>query len=433
MEITKHITKRNIRIDKLLVVVLGVLLLYSCATSTYTPTKKHKNLSYLYNETEAFLHPQFQIYNFSEDSSEVFVKIPSEDLLIRDLKDGSEKYALLELHFRLYESLSVLSLLDSLTITQKIVIFEEPQDIQFSFKIKSPRLSISYLRVKLKDVFSERKRQDYIEIDKTKSINRQSLLVENRETQLPVFGNELLIGQQYRIESPLFKKYPSYIRQSKRINVVPNLPFSTQRTPKIEFSPDTNFVFGEENISIERPGITFLTLDTALLKGVAFYTYDSLSNYLHRPSQMIEPLIYLLSNKEYKGLRNDTNPKFALDRFWLKHGENTRHAKEMLKVYYSRTATANQYFSSFKKGWMTDRGMIYIIYGEPAKIYKSSKLERWIYGSEESDVSLIFDFDKKINPLSDNDFELLRNESYQKSWFQAVDAWRNGRIYSIAK
>lgn len=413
--------------------MLGVLLVYSCATSTYTAPKKHKNLSYLYNETEAFLHPQFHIYNFSEDSSEVFVKMPSDDLLVRDLKDGSDKYALLELHYRLYESLSVISLLDSSTLVRKIVIYEEPQYIHLSFKIKTPRLSRSYLRIKLKDIFSERKRQDYLEVDKTKSINRQSLMVEHIETNVPVFGNQLLIGQQYRIESPLFKKYPSYLRQSKLIEIVPNLPFSTQRTPKLDFKSESNYVNDEPVFTTEKPGISFFTLDTTLLKGVAFYVYDSIPNYLHTPSQMIEPLIYLLSNKEYKALKNDTNPKITLDKFWLKIGENTRHAKEMIKVYYSRTAQANLYFSSFKKGWMTDRGMIYIIYGEPSKIYKSSKLERWIYGSEESDVSLMFDFDKKVNPLSDNDFELLRNESYQKSWFQAIDAWRNGRIYSIAK
>lgn len=53
--------------------------------------------------------------------------------------------------------------------------------------------------------------------------------------------------------------------------------------------------------------------------------------------------------------------------------------------YYSRIAYANQHFSSSRPGWETDRGRIYVIYGEPSVIERSGAevgggtLEIWYY------------------------------------------------------
>ena len=453
MEITKNITRSNIKTDRFIypilhiitlsfqkiksgnffVFLIGLILFYSCAPSGHTPSKKHKNLSYIYNDSEAFLHPEYQIYNFSDDSSEVFYKIPYKDLLIRDLGGDFEKYAVVEIHYRLYESMSIASMVDSGTVYNKIIIDENKTTGFYSFKVKSPSLNVSYLRVQFKDLFSERKRRDYLEVNKTRSVHRQSFLITDKNTKEAIFGNELLIHKTYLLESPLFRKHELFIQEQDLINTIPNLPFSKQRTSELQFSSDTTYKAVEYKISPLEKRLYFLTFDTSKIKGVALYTYDSLPNYIHTPRQMLEPLSYLVSPKEYQALLTDPEPKHTLDRFWLKMGENRRHAKEMIKVYYHRVAVANKYYSSYKKGWMTDRGMIYVIYGEPTSIYKSQTLERWIYGTEESDESLLFDFKIERNPFTDNNYELIRDEEYKKSWFQAVDSWRNGRIYSIAR
>jgi len=353
--------------------------------------------------------------------------------LVKDLGGDYKKYALVAIHYRLYESLSTASLIDSATFSKKIIVDNDKTQKVYSFRIKSPNINKSYLRIQIKDLFSERTRRDYLEIDKTRSVNRQSFLISDVKTDNTIFGNELLLHKNYEIESPLFQKYQLFIQEQGLINSIPNLPFSTQRTKAVRFTSDTTYVCKNKEILAKKQGVFFLSFDTSKVKGVALYTYDSVRNYLHTPRQMIEPLTYLVSPKEYQLLLQDSNPKYALDKFWLKIGESTRHAKEMIKVYYKRISTANKYFSSYKKGWMTDRGMIYAIYGEPTKVYKSQTLERWIFGSEESDQSLLFDFAIQKNPFTDNDFELIREEAYQKSWFQAIDSWRNGRIYSIAR
>ena len=433
VEITKNIMRNSTRIGKTVLVLLSLLTLYNCSTSSYTPTKKHKNLSYLYNDSEAFLHPRYQIYNFTKDSSLIIGKIPYIDLLIKDLGKDFDKYALLEIHYRLYESLSTGGLIDSSTFYHKIMVKKSFESGYFSFKIKTPNYQKSYLSIRLKDVFSERARKDYLEIDKTHSVNRQSFLLTEENTQKIVFGSQLLIKHRYHIQSPLLEKHNLYIQEQAPIKTIASLPFSTQRTPSIHFKSDTTYLLNKRSIQFNSSKLVFLSFDTTKIKGVALYLYDSIPNYVHTPRQLLEPLTYFLSPQSYKLMLQDTNPKFALDKFWLKIARDTKHAKEMIQVYYHRVSVANKYFSSYKEGWRTDRGMIYCIYGEPAKIYKSQTLERWIYGSMDSDESLSFDFEKINNVFSNNDFRLVRDESYKKSWFQAINSWLNGRIYSIAK
>lgn len=58
---------------------------------------------------------------------------------------------------------------------------------------------------------------------------------------------------------------------------------------------------------------------------------------------------------------------------------------EAMEQYYERVAYANNNFRSYTAGWLTDKGMVYIIYGRPSQIensisnYDNRAYERWIY------------------------------------------------------
>jgi hypothetical protein len=74
--------------------------------------------------------------------------------------------------------------------------------------------------------------------------------------------------------------------------------------------------------------------------------------------------------------------------------------------------------------------MIYIIYGAPTTVYQTTDHETWIYGDSGSPFSTTFQFEKQNNMLSNNVFILRRDPMLKNSWYVAVDAWREGRIYS---
>ena len=118
----------------------------------------------------------------------------------------------------------------------------------------------------------------------------------------------------------------------------------------------------------------------------------------------------------------------AFEDFWLKLGKNQATARFMIKEYYERVETANSHFTSFKEGWKTDRGIVYIVYGHPYEIIKIGDTETWLYGEENNILSVKFQFNKVNSSWSNNEFRLARDESLKNNWYRAVDVWRQGKV-----
>ena len=144
---------------------------------------------------------------------------------------------------------------------------------------------------------------------------------------------------------------------------------------------------------------------------------------------MIEPLRYITTTKEYNQLKNAANIKREIDNFWLKIGGSAEKAEKMLRLYYQRVQMANEKFTSFKEGWKTDRGIIYIVYGQPTNIYKGISSETWVYGEENNILSIKFQFNRKTDARTNNRFDLIRNPDFKNNWYRAVDQWRQGKVF----
>lgn len=60
---------------------------------------------------------------------------------------------------------------------------------------------------------------------------------------------------------------------------------------------------------------------------------------------------------------------------------------EAFEEYYDRIAQANRLFRSYTEGWLTDRGMVYVIFGPPLRREQfqsdGRQYERWIYSDQE--------------------------------------------------
>lgn len=72
--------------------------------------------------------------------------------------------------------------------------------------------------------------------------------------------------------------------------------------------------------------------------------------------------------------------------FWDKQDPSPNTDRnESFEEYYSRIDYANKEYKSYNEGWLTDMGMVYIIFGKPYQIERSApgtigrKYERWTY------------------------------------------------------
>jgi GWxTD domain-containing protein len=191
-----------------------------------------------------------------------------------------------------------------------------------------------------------------------------------------------------------------------------------------------------------KEGIYFCTTGRDIKEGFSLLNFGTEYPGMNDPSVMIEPLAYLVSPDEMAVLKTDPRPKIALDNFWIKCGGNIDKARELIRIFYTRVVYADYYFTSYKEGWRTDRGMIYIIYGPPDKLYKSNEEENWGYrrpvakskwGSRYTveEEYLFFSFKKRESLFSDNEYSLSRSETVITYWDKAVLAWRKGVVFRL--
>ncbi|HSR49961.1 MAG TPA: GWxTD domain-containing protein [Acidobacteriota bacterium] len=78
---------------------------------------------------------------------------------------------------------------------------------------------------------------------------------------------------------------------------------------------------------------------------------------------------YIINDEERDVFNNLTTPEEKeafIEQFWFRRDPNPNtSANEFKEEHYRRIAYANENFQSGKPGWMTDRGRVYIIQGEP--------------------------------------------------------------------
>ena len=144
---------------------------------------------------------------------------------------------------------------------------------------------------------------------------------------------------------------------------------------------------------------------------------------------MSEPLIYITTDAEFKKLNGEGNPKLIADNFWIKTGGNTERGRELIRLYYNRVYFANYYFTNHKPGWETDRGMVYIVYGPPHNIEKSATGEIWKYDIKGKTIPVKFNFEYSPNKYGINNYKLLRNNSQEWGWTEAIYSWTSGDIF----
>ena len=85
-----------------------------------------------------------------------------------------------------------------------------------------------------------------------------------------------------------------------------------------------------------------------------------------------QDVFYLISDQEksvFAGLSTPEEKEQFIEQFGIARDPDLRTpVNEFKEEHYRRIAYVNERFSSGKPGWMSDRGRIYIIHGEPAEI-----------------------------------------------------------------
>jgi GWxTD domain-containing protein len=193
---------------------------------------------------------------------------------------------------------------------------------------------------------------------------------------------------------------------------------------------DSTFTIqANQPLKFEKEGLYNIFADTTQAEGLGILVVNERFPKVTQPQLLLEPLLYMSTNNEINEIKKAENYKKALDKYWLTlMNGNAPLAQQSIRSFYSRVEEANQLFTTYKEGWKTDKGMIYIVLGPPDKVQRSKDREVWSYDQRGNAQNVNFTFNRKNNQFVDDHYELVRYAEYQPIWYPVVEAWRNGSI-----
>lgn len=408
-------------------IALIAIIIAGCAPSN---KMTYENLAYLYKNERGRPEIQFRPFNVDDTITRMYFKTKLQDYLYVRNKPGEPFTARLKIHFELYDSFETNEIIDSASLIYTDTRhYRKDYDLIEYFNVRANHGDDYILVVDVEDL---NRGNTYTSIHKIwkESYTGPHYLLPVTPKGNPIFVNYFSPGQPFQLKCLRMKKQVQIsMRHYSRSFAASLPPFKIEDEEKTDFKADSTCSFQLLNnqtkiLTLDKPGFFQFTTDSSQQQGLTMHYYYDGYPAVNTSEQMAKALRYITKQEEYKKMLSYKEPKIAVDSFWLDIAGTPGRAMVLLKKYYHRIEKANQLFPSLKKGWKTDRGMMYTIFGLPDAIFRRDNYEQWVYGIPGSLEAKKFVFYRQDNPFDQNTFLLDRSPDYENLWFNAVEIWR---------
>jgi GWxTD domain-containing protein len=388
----------------------------------------------IYNPSSTPLHPEMLICHEIPEISRLYVKLFTTELLFNQANREGKYMASLSLHYEMKEIINgneSEAVADSATIYYNLDRNEIKDIFIASIPLLAQQGKIYSLKVNTTDLLRKKSSLSFLDVDKSSINTAQNFRVISPSTGYPSFNRIFKKGDIFMISYAGKQIDTLFIKYYQNRFPLPRPPITNLSSPRPDFIPDSIYAFPYNDtikFVLLREGMYYVQVDPREKGGLSLFNFGETYPRVTAMDDMIGPLAYLTSTIEFNDLINQTNKKLAVDNFWLQASGNVQTARELVRIYYNRVFYANYYFTSYKEGWKTDRGMMFIVYGPPNSLSKTADTEIWTYYRKRGKEPLRFTFSKVRDPYSDNDYQLERN-FVNSMWMQAVQDWRRGKIF----
>ena len=258
---------------------------------------------------------------------------------------------------------------------------------------------------------------------------RAPFLLMQEKKDIPYFGKYLPVNASVRPVHPFNDQVNFEISGLLDESAFPMPPFEESQVEEPTPTPiDTLYgvnnleaftFYNEGYFEIKSPQVDGAVLPLLIV--------DEYYPYYKEYEELVKPLVFISTNDEFQKLRASDFPRDAFEEFVnMSISANQRVSKGFIRNYYKRIRRSARFFTSDRKGWKTDRGMIYQIFGKPQQVLRNETTELWVYSSANgARVRYIFD---KVPSNGYLHHRLVRGKRYRDNWMQAVTQWRSGRV-----
>ena len=190
--------------------------------------------------------------------------------------------------------------------------------------------------------------------------------------------------------------------------------------------PDSVFAIasGGQVGPFRHEGLYLVQDDTTSQQGYSFYVRRSPYPKYNKLADLKGPLLFVTTQEENDALGLAGEDKAKFDKVILTITGNPDRARTFMRNYFKRIEYANFYFTSFKEGWKTDRGMIFTIFGRPDEVEIDGGFEVWVYKNPKQ----AFSFARAGSVYHPDHSVLVRQKGYTENWYLTIDLWRKSRF-----
>ncbi len=416
--------------NRTLIIFFSVILMLGCLTQKPPGTKISASK---YSPTAFVLHPKFKVFHENEESSKIYLKLLTNELRFSSANEERLSQSMLKINYKITNTLRGKDILDSSQTTVKINQVTNQTSVISFFKIKRFDLDQYFLEINIVDIYAGKKSQSFVTINNAKNDNSQYYLSFKNNNHKPVFEEYFNNSDTFQIMHTGNKDSLLYVTRYPVNFETAQAPYISEPETGYHFENDSAYLINFNNnfaiFSARKKGIYMLKTKPNASGGIMKVYFNKNFPLIIKSDELIKASKYLLTDEEYNQLIKSDNKKLALDNFWLSHTENKEKARELLKIWYNRATYANYYFTSYKEGYKTDRGMIYMVMGPPDDIQHFDDAEKWIYLNTKEETELEYIFVQQFNSFSENDFILIRETKYEPYYKKAIKSWRSGIVY----
>ena len=407
------------------------LLISLCFLTKCTTSKQQKNLAYKYQKNTNRFKVETLVHHQNADSSLVYVQMSAKDLTF-----DANKKTQIQAQIKIFESIKDGGLLD--TLFRNIEVKENPTDKnlalwKYTLPIKAEKDYFVALTMiekntgrQFENSFRIWKKADFA------TENEQNFLCINMSNRKFLFEEYVAVSSdinvRYRQENAP-ELYVSYFKMPQQLALP---PFVTDRKAFMPSKADSSFQI-QGTLTLEKEGIYFIQKNKGDKYGKTIVSVNKGFPKLTTAEALTQSLRYITRNQEYQMIIDAENTKLAIDKFWMKRAGSPERGKKLIKEFYGRVQSANEYFTNYQEGWQTDAGLIYVIYGEPTAVYEHFWGEEWLYEARGSWPRLNFYFNRVSTPFTQDFLSLDRNAQYEERWHLAVYEWRKGMIQNVGR
>ncbi len=426
-------------------VIIAVTAIFYCSCATTSTVTGPKDVSYIYNPTKNSIIPVITLYHIGAEETVMTVSIKKNQLFFSLANPTNEMMASVNVSVRLFDNSLGGMLCDSAAYSFDIK--QDPSQPEFICRVplKAYEGGSYYAEVKVFDKIKRKSAGSFISFRKTGPYDAYNYRLYSHFGKREMFTRNLhtdeFVNVRY-LPANIDTIWLFYYKPVTKISPAPSviLPEVTtsdtaDRIIPIAYTDTLPLMFPREGIYLFSP-------DSTINQGITLFNFGADFPGMTKAETMIPPLAYIATDDEMAAFNDAPNKKVALDNFWMDKAGNIDKAKELIRIYYFRVQYSNLYFSSYKSGWLTDRGMVYVVYGPPDKLFKTSDTERWGYKLPPvkkgwgkrfpmEDQYLWFTFRKQDNMFTENDFTLSRSQTPVSYWDQAVASWRRGKVFRL--